>query len=465
MGGFEIDVAKSTQEVTAFLQKLVSFDTTNPPGNEIACAEWIAGVFEKEGISSTVVEPAPGRGSIVARLAGRKGGGRPILLLSHLDVVPAVAADWEHHPFAGDVADGVVWGRGTLDTKGLTALWMEIFLEIKRKGVPLERDLIFAATADEEMGGTWGVGWLVENRPELLDCEFCLNEGGGSGQILAGKTLYMCQTAEKGICWTKITAHGTAGHASTPHSDNPVVHLAEALVKIGTTRLPVHVTDTFRQFVEGAAAVLPPDVAKNMPLLFADETAESVLGTLEDKHQANIIRAMSRNTACPTVLRASDKTNVIPQTATAEVDCRILPGETPESMLAEIRRILGLTGAEGEKITAELIRTSLATESPPDTAVTRAIKKAIAKHDPEAAVVPFLVPGGTDSRFLRPKGVACYGFCPTLPGEDEASVHGKNERVTVKSLEFGFKVLWDVVGELAFSAGAGGRGPEAPAAR
>ncbi len=441
------DIVTALREATVFLQRLIQFDTTNPPGNETACARYIAEVLGKEGIPCEVIESGPGRGNAIARLRGN-GAKRPLLLLSHLDVVPAVAADWKHPPFGGEVIDGEIWGRGSLDTKNLTAVWMAIILQVKRLGRPLTRDLVFAATADEEMGGTYGVKWLVDNRPELLDCEFALNEGGGMGMDLGGKIIFVYQTAEKGICWTRVTARGTAGHASMPHRDNPVVHLAAALHKIGTTPLPIHVTDTFRLFIERTAEHLPERLGRTFKLLLEPEAQEAALGVVSDEFQANTIRAMFRNTAAPTMVKGSDKTNVIPQTATAEVDCRILPGQTSETLLAELREVLGLKGEPGEKVELSLDRTSLATESPPDTPLAQALGRALAKHAPEAGLVPYLVPGGTDGRFLRPKGVVCYGFAPTLPGTDERSVHGINERIPLSSLEFALKVLWDAVGEM-----------------
>jgi len=453
MATVPFDLEKATQETTTFLQELIRFDTTNPPGNETPCARHIAGVFDREGIPAEVVEPLPGRGSVVARLKGDSSR-RPLLLLSHLDVVPAVASDWKRHPFAGDLVDGEVWGRGALDTKNLTAVWMEVMLQVKRLGLPLSRDLIFAATADEEMGGVWGLGWLVENRPELVDAEFCLNEGGGQGLAFGDRTVYVCQTAEKGICWTRVTARGTAGHASMPHDDNPVVHLAAVLHRLGTTRLPMHVTDTFRLFVERLAAALGGPLGEGVRLLLDPATAEQALALIGDRYQVNTIRAMSRNTACPTVLHASEKTNVIPQTATAMVDCRILPGQTPETLLGELRELLGLDRDEGAvapagKIELELDRTSLATESPAETPLMEALAAAVSRHNPGAAVVPYLVPGATDSRFLRPRGTVAYGFCPLLPGTDLASVHGINERIPVASLRFALQVLWEAVSEVA----------------
>jgi len=447
------DVQKATEEATAFLQELVRFDTTNPPGNETACARWIAEVFEKEGIPSTVLEPAPGRGSIIARLPGT-GAKRPLLLLSHLDVVPAEAGDWDHDPFGGELIDGEVWGRGTLDMKGLTALWMTIFLSVKRLRLAPERDLIFAALADEEMGGTWGAEWVTRNKPDLVDCEYVLNEGGGAGYRLGETTVYTYQTGEKGICWTRLIARGTAGHASMPHGDNPVVALAEAVHRLGTTRLPIHVSETFRLFVERLAAALPGEAGDGLKMVLSEDTAETVLKAFPDDYLANAVRAMSRNTATPTGLEGSDKTNVIPQTATARIDCRLVPGQTPDDLFTELREVLGLHGDAGEKISFEVIRTSEPTESCAETPLAEAIRRALARHAPEAVLVPYLVPGGTDSRFFRAKGVAAYGFHPTLPHEDLRSVHGKNERLSVQSIEFGLKVLWDVVGDVAGFSGA-----------
>jgi acetylornithine deacetylase/succinyl-diaminopimelate desuccinylase-like protein len=438
------DAGKAGHEAAAFLQQLIRFDTTNPPGNEIACARYIADIFARSGIEAEVIEPAPERGSVIARLKG-SGAKRPLLLLSHLDVVPAIAEDWKHPPFGGEILDGEIWGRGALDTKNLTAIWMTIMLEIKRRGLRLERDVVFAATADEEMGGVWGVKWLTENRPDLLDCEFALNEGGGGAVVIGGRTMYVYQTAEKGICRTGVTARGTAGHASMPHQDNPVVHLGEALHRVGANRLPMHVTETLRLFVNRVAAAVPDDLGSTVKMLLDPETTEAALAVISDPQHVHAFQAMLRNTACPTVIQGGSKSNVIPQTATAQIDCRILPGQTPDSLMAELRSLLGLNGQTNGRITLHLDRSAQPTESPPDTVLTEALERAITKHDPNACIVPFLVPGSTDGRFLRPKGVVCYGFCPTLPGTADRTIHGINERVSLKTMDFGLRVLWDTV--------------------
>ncbi|MCL4424254.1 MAG: M20/M25/M40 family metallo-hydrolase, partial [Firmicutes bacterium] len=244
----EIPWPKALQEATGHLSRLIQFDTTNPAGNELPAAHYLAEVLRSEGLEPVVVEPAPGRGSVIARLKGT-GEKPPLLLLSHLDVVPAVREGWRRDPFGGEVADGEIWGRGALDCKGLTAAWLELVLLLKRTGHPLQRDVIFAATADEEMGGTWGVKWLSENRFDLIQAEYALNEGGGSAFRIGQQTYYTYQTAEKAICWVRLRARGTGGHASIPLPDNALVYLAKAISALGTRRLPVHVTPTTPDFI------------------------------------------------------------------------------------------------------------------------------------------------------------------------------------------------------------------------
>ncbi|MDQ7793205.1 MAG: M20/M25/M40 family metallo-hydrolase [bacterium] len=439
-------IGPALNETIGYLQDLIRIDTTNPPGNESAAARYLAERLAAEGVAAEVVEPAPGRGSVVARL--RAEGSRPedaLLLLSHLDVVPAEPAGWRRDPFGGELVDGEVWGRGALDTKSLTALWLTLFLKIKREKLPLRRDLIFAATADEEMGGALGVRWLVENRPELLEAGWCLNEGGGFAVELGGVTYYPFQSAEKSPCWMTLRVRGTPGHASMPRRDNAVVRLAEAVARIGRARLPFHLTGTARLFVEGLAAVQEEPMAGLIRSLLDPERADAVLDGLPDDNLAAMLRAMLRNTASPTVLRAGEKTNVIPSIAEAQVDCRILPGQTPASIRREL--LAALEG--GPEVELELGLSGEPTESPVETELAASIERALARHSPGAHPVPFLVPGATDSRFLRPRGVVCYGFAPTLPDVDIRLIHGHNERIGVNTLDFALAVLADVLAGFA----------------
>ena len=434
------------QETAHHLSELVRIDTTNPPGNEIGAARYLAGVLAREGITSEVVEPTPGRGSVVARVAG-KGDKPPVLLLSHLDVVPAVAADWEHDPFGGEMVGDTLWGRGTLDCKGLSALWLTLIIHAKRTGVSFPRDLVMAATADEEAGGIHGVRWLVENRFGLIDAPFCLNEGGGKGVRVNGKEYYSYQNSEKSVCWLRLKAKGPAGHASVPIDDNAVVLLAEAIRALGRTRLPVHLTQTAAQYIQGLADGQPEAVRRGLLALLDEKRTDEVLWSLPvDPQYRYGLSAMLRNTASPTVLRAGEKTNVIPSAANAEVDCRILPGQTPDLLRQEIETVLTAAIGQGMgRLEIEFPRSSLPTESAPETVLTKDIRKSLARHAPGAKVVPYMATGATDARYLRPKGMVVYGFWPIPSDSETHGVHGVNERIPIKALEFGLKVAWDVL--------------------
>lgn len=435
------DINTITQECIGHLQDLIRMNTVNPPGNELPAAQYLKAIFDREGIPAEVFEPAPGRGSVVARLKG-DGSQRPLLLLSHLDVVPAQAKDWAHDPFGGELINGEVWGRGTLDCKHASATWLAIMLRIKRLGLTPTRDIIFAATADEEAGGTWGAKWLAENKWELIDAEYCFNEGGGGPVNLAGKQYYTYQSGEKSTCWFRLTAKGTAGHASVPTADNPVVVLSEAVAKLGRAKFPIHITPTVTSFVNALAAVQTEPVKAMLMKLLDPNQAETVLSQGLGG-QANEFSAMLRNTATPTILRAGEKTNVIPSEASCDVDGRILPGQTGADLERSVRAVVG------DAVTVELARSGTPTESDPRTPFAAAITRAFATHAPEATVVPFLVPGATDARFLRPRGMVVYGFVPSLPEVDGKSVHGVNERIPVSSFAFGVKVSWDVIADMA----------------
>jgi acetylornithine deacetylase/succinyl-diaminopimelate desuccinylase-like protein len=322
------------------LKNLVSIDTTNPPGNESEAARYLSAVFQSEGIEHEVVESAPGRGSIVARLRGN-GKGRPLMLLGHLDVVTANAADWTHPPFSATEADGAIWGRGTLDMKGLVATWLTLMVKYKREQTVFSRDIIFAATADEEAGGTLGLGWLVKNRPDLVDCEWALNEGGGNSFTLGGKTFITFQSGEKAGCPVRLVAKGTAGHASIPLPDNPVHKLAEALTALQQAALPEHMTDTVRAFLSGLSEGMggSQGAALNMAVRMG-QVSKAVGIAVKDPFLQAGLRAMLHNTAVPTMLSASTKLNVIPGEASADLDCRILPGQSRDSLLRELREAL-----------------------------------------------------------------------------------------------------------------------------
>lgn len=440
----EIDWQEVTAEAVGHLQALLRIDTTNPPGNEREAADYLAEVLSAEGYDPVVLESAPGRGNLVARYRG-SGVAPPLLLLSHLDVVPAEPERWERDPFGGEVADGMVWGRGALDMKGIVVMQLMTMLLLKRAGVPLARDVIFAATADEEMGGKYGAGFLVDRHPELVRAEHALTEFGGFPVDLGGRRIYLCQVAEKGVCWVRMRARGRPGHGSAPHRDNAVVKLAEAVAKLGRAELPFHRTDAAEEMFRGMARAVGGIRGAVMGLLLNPLLSGLIIRSFVPSPRfANYFHALLHNTVSPTVLRAGSKTNVIPSEAEAELDGRILPGQDLESFLTEVRAVVG-DGFEFEPI-----EISPPVQTTSRTPLFQTMTEVLQRHDPGAAVVPMMMSGGTDAKHLARIGIPCYGFSPMrLPPEMDflGMVHGHNERIPIDALAFGTQVLYEVVTE------------------
>ncbi|MGQ9466279.1 MAG: M20/M25/M40 family metallo-hydrolase [Anaerolineae bacterium] len=432
-----------TAETIRHLQALIRIPTVNPPGNEKPAADYLAEVLAAEGYDPVVLESAPGRGNVVARYRGR-GETPPLLLLSHLDVVPVEPEKWDHDPFGGEIADGFIWGRGALDMKFATAMQLTVMLMLARERPPLARDVIFAATADEEAGGVYGIGYLIDHHLEKIRAEYALTEFGGFPIDLGGKRIYLCQVAEKGICWVRMRARGTPGHGSVPHRDNAVVKLAEATARLGRTPLPFHRTDAVAGMVEGMAAALGGWRGAVLRGILHPMLSTFILRrVIRDPQQVHYFRALLHNTVSPTVLRAGTKTNVIPSEAEAELDGRILPGQDLDSFLAEVRAVVG----EGFEFEPIMVAPPVAADH--RTPLFAAMAEGLRRHDPEAAaVVPMLVTGGTDAKHLARAGIPCYGFTPVqLPPEMNfmQMIHGHNERIPVDSLAFGVRVLYEVV--------------------
>jgi len=435
-----------TQETVRHLQALLRLDTTNPPGNEMLAAEYIAGVLKSEGIEPIVLESTPGRGNVIARLKGT-GDAPPLLLYGHTDVVPAEPQYWTHPPFAGEVADGFVWGRGAVDMKGTVAQQLVTLLLLKRNNVVLKRDVIFAATADEEIGGedSYGVAWLIKHHPDLLRAEFGLTELGGYNMDFAGKQLYPIQIAEKGTCWLKVRAKGRPGHASMPHDDNAVVHLARAVDRLAAHGLPYHLCEAAAGFLDAAAQAIGGPTAKTLRRL---KTAQSAKQILENGSGLGELKpfftALLHNTATPTGLAAGYKTNVIPSMAEATIDGRTLPGYDTESFLREVHTVLG-DGFEYE----------VTNESPPlqtsrDTVLFKLMAAMLERYDSHGAAAPYMMTGATDAKYLAKLGVPSYGFAPMKmpPGFNLSELfHSHDERAPVEGLGWGVQVLYDVVAE------------------
>lgn len=440
---------ETREEVTALLRGLIRIDTTNPPGNEIKAARYLAGTLEEDGFKCELFESKPRRGSLITRMKG-KGEGPSLLLLSHLDVVPANPKEWRVDPFAGIAKDGFVWGRGALDMKSMTAVEVMVMKLLKKKRAQLKGDIILAATADEEKGGEEGVGWLTRKHPEKIRADYVINEGGGLAIPVNGKSMYTVQTAEKGILWFKVKAKGTPGHGSIPGAaDNAIVRMNNVVRKLERYRSKISLTPTVKQFLTEMAKEHKKARKTLTKLLENPATADSVLDELakKDRILAEEIRAKLRMTMTPTMINGGVKENIIPSECEAVFDCRVLPGQTTAEAMDIIRILLKSVGLE--KLEFEIIQANEPSESPLDTTLYREIVSALREFDADCAVAPDMLTGGTDSRFLRKLGAVCYGFQPMRAdmsyGEMKSGIHGVDERISIDNLVFGTSVLYHVV--------------------
>jgi acetylornithine deacetylase/succinyl-diaminopimelate desuccinylase-like protein len=442
-------------EAVGHLRALIRFDTSNPPGNEAPAAEYVAAVGRAAGLEAYLFEAEPGRGSAVLRLRGDDRG-RPLLLLSHLDTVPAELAKWRQPPWSAEVADGCVWGRGAIDSKLTTAVQLSALLALSREGQP-RRDVVLAATAGEEGGGPAnGAAWLAANRPDLVGAEYTLNEHGGFCLEVGGRRYYTLQVAEKGGCAVRLIARGAPGHASVPHADNALYKLGRALARLGERKMPLRVAPTARAFVEAIAAdhdrLGSADVAATLRALLDPLRHDDALARLPTEPATrDLIDAALRNTAAPTVVEGGIKPNVIPSEAVVQLSGRPLPGTGLEEFLADLRACVG----DEVEVLAPPESFAPGLEHRRDPAFEEAALRALRRHDPEAVLVPFLVPLGTDAKRLTGLGQPIYGFVPMLhqPGLDYMRLcHGHDERVSLASVAFGARVLRDLLRELAGTA-------------
>lgn len=444
-GAIALDWQRVVEESVEHFKALLRIDTTNPPGNERAAADHIARVLDREGISYQIVESEPGRASLVARLPGN-GKRAPLLLNGHLDVVPADPEHWDHPPFDAQEHEGMIWGRGTIDMKNMVTMSLMTLVLAKRQRLTLERDLIFAAVADEEAGSHRGALHLVDKYPELVRAEYVLNEVGGHTLHLGGSRFYPIQVSEKGICWFELQAEGEPGHGSMPHPHNAVVRLARAISALGKVRLPQHTTQVVAEFLKTLAAGAPFPQSQLLPLLLQPRLASYLIDVLEKQNldQAISINAMLRNTVSPTLLDAGRKVNVIPSSARATVDGRVIPGQSVETFLREVQRVIG------DDIKINVLDQHAGTVFRSDTPLYEAICRTLARHDPGAKPVPYMIPGFTDSFAYARLGAVCYGFSPVRLGPQlnfTRMYHGHNERIPREGFAWGLRVLYDTVTE------------------
>ena len=428
-------------EVVDLVSKLIRFDTSNTgeldtTKGEAECGRWVAGQLEEVGYETEYVESgAPGRGNVFARLAGADSSRGALLVHGHLDVVPAEAADWSVHPFSGAVEDGYVWGRGAVDMKDMVGMMIAVARHFKRAGIVPPRDLVFAFVADEEAGGKYGAHWLVDHRPDLFDgVTEAIGEVGGFSLTVprrdgGERRLYLIETAEKGLLWMRLTARGRAGHGSMVHDENAVTAIAEAVARLGRHQFPLVMTEPVAQFLAAVGDETGYTFDVDSPDL---DGAIGKLGPI-----ARIVGATLRDTANPTMLKAGYKANVIPATAEAVVDCRVLPGRQA-AFEAEVDELIG------PDVTREWVTELPSYETSFDGDLVDAMNAALLAADPEARTVPYMLSGGTDAKAFARLGIRCFGFIPLRlpPDLDFAALfHGVDERVPVDALKFGTGVL------------------------
>ncbi len=435
------------QDAAQTLSRYVQFDTTNPPGNEMPAAEWLRYQLIGRGITDDIMiyEPTPGRGLVVARIAGDTAL-KPLLVNHHIDVVAADPSQWTHPPFSGAIADGFVWGRGTLDTKNLGVVLMLALELLVQEGVEFRRPIVFLAVPDEETGGSLGMRWLLDRYLEGLDPEWVWDEGGGGFTGLFGPdVMFGIAVVEKQIQHLRLVASGEPGHGSMPHQDNANVRLLRALDRLlGSPRPPrVHPisAEMFRAIGE----------RQSFPASFVlRHLSNPVLLRLFGRRLAadKLLNAILRDTISLTVLRAGYKVNVIPEQAEAELDCRLLPDTDADEFHRWLR----------QRIDDEQIEVEVQESSPPsgvaplDSPFYQAASRAIARHVPGAGLFPLLVPGGTDGRYFRQRGYPAYGFGPmVLEAEDIGRMHGIDERISLDNLVLGVKMARDIIRELCVS--------------
>ncbi len=436
----QIDLAALQDEAVAWLQEYIRVNTINPPGNETAGAEFFARIFEAEGIDYEMAESAPGRGNIWARL---EGGDEPgLLLLHHMDVVPADPRYWSSDPLSGELRDGYVYGRGALDTKTGGILHLAAFLALHRTQAPLNRDVVFMATADEEAGGFYGAGWLVENRPELFDgIGFLLNEGGGGSEV-DGTVNFGLEVTQKVPYWLRLTARGEPGHGSRPLTSYASTQLVAALERLRLHDFRARIIPAVHAHLSGVAHGHPEPWRSRFTDMAAAVREPGVLEELQRYNPG--LHALTRNTCSITRFEGSEKINVVSPEVWAEIDCRLLPDQDPDAWLAELRGVLG------SEIEVEVLMGFTPAVSSTDTELYRVVRDVTLEAFPDAGFVPQVVGGFTDSHFFRDLGITSYGYEATAtPQEDQGGVHGNDERVSEQNVRRGVELTLRILERFA----------------
>lgn len=432
-------------EAADLLSRYLRFDTTNPPGNEVEALEFLAEVLRARGFEPNLIKSAPGRANLITRLSPPgEAQAAPCLLYAHADVVPADAAEWSVPPFAGQIKDGYVWGRGAIDNKGLGIIFLQVLHLLQQVAPPLQRDVILLIAADEEVCGRAGVAWLLEHHRDLIQAEYVWDEGGAGLRRKSGiyDHLYQIAVAEKGALGVKVVAQGTSGHASIPHADNPLDRLVQALRRIKRWQASPRLTPATVEMLQALA----PGESFPHSLLFAKAGSKLLWPFLRQALAADpFLMPLVYNTINLTILRGGYKTNVIPAQAEAKLDIRLLPDEDPQTILAQLRSVISdpnISLIVEEEPVPQIM-------TPSDTDFFRALAHTLTMIDPSGLVVPSLTPGTTDSRFFRQAGMKAYGFMPMLLDANELNrIHGVDERVSLANLRWGMQVVYETLQKL-----------------
>lgn len=425
-----IDWDQATAEATSLLREYLRIDTSNPPGNEAKAVQFLSDVLRAEGIAFEDAESAPGRSNLIAHLGPGKGG---VCLLNHTDVVPVERQFWDVDPFAAELRDGVIWGRGALDMKTMGILELMTFLLLKRQGVALKKRVTFLAAADEEAGSEFGVSWLAEHRPAWLDSDLVINEGayGLAPTNDRERPVFQIAPSEKVPFWIRLTVRGRPGHGSVPHNDNCAEHLVKALERVIAWKRAWRVIPLVRAHEEALVAAGRSTGAADEDIFKAADRLPAV-------------KARLMNTISLTTINTGIKVNVIPAEATATLDCRLLPDVDGDAFLADLKAVI-----DDERVNIEVINRFTGSESSMDTEFVRVVRQVVGELVEGAQVAPEMTSGFTDSRIYRVRGVPSYGFVPCLVNPGELSgVHGHNERISIENLRLGMQVLYEVVRRL-----------------
>jgi acetylornithine deacetylase/succinyl-diaminopimelate desuccinylase-like protein len=424
-----------TREAAGLLSSYIKIDTTNPPGNELPAAKMLKEKFLSEGIPAAVFEPAPGRGIVAARLRGIGKHRKTLILLSHMDVAPANPREWKVAPFSGELKNGEIWGRGALDGKGPGVIDLMAMLAIKRARILLDRDVLFIATGDEELGGQHGAQWLTTHQTNLYkDAGYVLDEGGGL-RTTQGHLFYSVAITEKSPLWLRLTAAGSAGYGAVPPAQTAVTRIVAALQKLIEYQPPFKILPLVQDYYHGLAALQSqPELLDLRQALTDANFAKQFVATPENN-------AMVRETIAPTIINSGYTTNIIPSTAAAELDCRLLPGEDPKAFIKAIREQIN-----DDNITVATLLSVSTMISNDHSELMNAIATLSRRKDKDAPVLASMLPGFNDSHYFRQRGLVTYGFVPIqLTEQQQAAEHGANEKIAVRTLRNGIERMVELL--------------------